>query len=191
MDSQKMKLIKRYKNRRLYDTELKKTIKLDDIKRYVDSGIQLKVVDNATGRDITVQTLVNVLSSSTRDIKSLKKNKNIIEQLFKEGAGLMDAMKKLMLAAIGAVHISKEKLEELFDELVKKGEMTSTEKAEAMKKMAEKIETSGEKIKEAFDKKVTPAIEKLNVSGRIDELNKKVEALNKKLEELSNKIGGK
>jgi poly(hydroxyalkanoate) granule-associated protein len=170
---------------------LKKTIKLDDIKRYVDSGIQLKVVDNATGRDITVQTLVNVLSSSTRDIKSLKKNKNIIEQLFKEGAGLMDAMKKLMLAAIGAVHISKEKLEELFDELVKKGEMTSTEKAEAMKKMAEKIETSGEKIKEAFDKKVTPAIEKLNVSGRIDELNKKVEALNKKLEELSNKIGGK
>lgn len=187
-----MRLIKRYKNRRLYDTELKKIIKLDDVRLYVDKGIQIKVIDNATGKDITVSTLVTVLSSSTNDVKSLRKNRNIIEQLIiKEGAGIMDAMKKLMLAAIGAVSLSKERLEELFDELIKKGEMTSGEKAEAMKKMAEKIESSTSKIKDTIENKVSPAIDKMNISGRIDELNKKVEELTSKLDEFSKKMDSK
>ncbi len=186
------RLIKRYKNRRLYDTELKKTIKLEDVRKYVDRGIQVKVIDNTNGKDITVQTLVNVLSSSTSDIRSLKKNESIIEQLLiKKGAGIMDAMKKLMLAAIGAINISKERLEEIFDELVKKGEMTSGEKAEAMKKMADKIESSTAKVKDAVESKVSAAIEKINVSARVDELNKKMEELSAKLEELTRIIEGK
>jgi len=186
------RLIKRYKNRRLYDTELKKTIKLEDVRKYVDRGIQVKVIDNTNGKDITVQTLVNVLSSSTSDIRSLKKNENIIEQLLiRKGAGIMDAMKKLILAAIGAINISKERLEEIFDDLVKKGEMTSGEKAEAMKRMADKIESSTAKVKNAVESKVSAAIEKINVSGRVDELNKKMEELSAKLEELTKKIEGK
>jgi len=192
MNDKSERLIKRYKNRRLYDTELKKSIKLEDIRKYIDKGIQVRVVDNTDGRDITVQTLVNVLSSSTSDIRSLKKNENIIEQLLiKKGAGIMDAMKKLMLAAIGAVNISKERLEEIFDELVKKGEMTSSEKAEAMKKMAEKIESSTAKVKNVVETKVSAAVEKINLSGRVDELNKKMEELSAKLEELTKKMEGK
>ena len=187
-----MKLIKRYKNRRLYDTELKKTIKLEDIRRYVNDGVTVKVIDNATGKDITVQTLVTVLSSTTSDEKSLEQNRNIIKELFiDKGADIMDAMKKLMLAAIGAVHLSKERIEEIFDELVKKGEMTSGEKAEAMKRMADKIETSAGKIKGTVEEKVSGAMEKINVSGRVDELNLKVEELNAKIEELSKKLNPK
>jgi polyhydroxyalkanoate synthesis repressor PhaR len=184
-----LKLIKRYKNRRLYDTELKQIIKLDDIRRYVNDGVEIKVIDNADGKDITVQTLVTAISSSTHDEKSLNQNKNIIKQLLVEkGGDVMDAMKKLMLAAMGAVHISREKMEEMFDELVKKGEMTSGEKAEAMKKMAEKIESSAEKIKDTIESKVSTAIEKFNVNARVDELNKKVDELSAKIEELSKKL---
>jgi polyhydroxyalkanoate synthesis repressor PhaR len=187
-----MKLIKRYKNRRLYDTELKKTIKLEDIRRYVDDGVTVKVIDNTTGKDITVQTLVTVVSSTTNDEQTLQQNKNVIKELFiDKGADIMDAMKKLMLAAIGAVNLSKERIEDIFDELVKKGEMTSGEKAEAMKRMAEKIETSAGKIKDTVGEKVSGAMEKVNVSGRVDELNRKVEELNAKLEELTKKLNQK
>ena len=191
MDKKSERLVKRYKNRRLYDTFLKKPVTLKDIKRYVDDGVQVKVIDNSNGSDITVSTLVTVLSTSTSDIKSLKKNENIIEQLLiKKGTGVMDTMKKLMLAAIGAVNISKEKLEDIFDELVKKGEMTSNEKAEAMKRMAEKIEASTMKVKDAVESKVSSAIEKVNISGRVDELNKKVEELTAKLAKISEKLEG-
>ena len=180
-----MKLIKRYRNRRLYDTELKKSIKLDDVRRYVDEGIEVKVIDHSDGRDITVTTLVNVLSSSTADEESLGKNEKVIEELLqKKGVGIMDAMKKLTLAAIGAVHMSKERLEELFDEMVKKGEMTSGEKAEAMKKMADKIESSASKAANVVESKVSAAVEKMNVGSRIDELNKKIEELTSRLDKM-------
>ncbi|MCP4580476.1 MAG: hypothetical protein GY839_02580 [candidate division Zixibacteria bacterium] len=184
-----MKLIKRYKNRRLYDTELKKIIKLVDVRRYIDDGVEVKVIDNASGNDITVQTLVTVLSSSTHDKKSLTKNQNIIQKLISEkGADVMDAMKKLMLAAVGAANLSKEKIEEIFDELVKKGEMTSGEKTEAMKKMADKLETSAGKIKDSIETKVTEVKDKINLGKRVDELNKKIEDLTAKLEEISKKM---
>jgi len=184
-----MKLIKRYKNRRLYDTELKKIIKLVDIQRYVDEGIEIKVIENADGKDITVQTLATVLSTSARSSSTLRKNESILKRLLaNKGADVMDAMKKLTLAAIGVINLSKERLEELFDELVKKGEMTSNEKAEAMKKMADKVESSASKIKDTIETRVTAAFEKLNLSGRIEDLNEKVEQLSAKLEELSRKL---
>ncbi len=194
-----MKLIKRYKNRRLYDTDLKKTIKLEDVRRYVDDGVEVKVIDNTTGRDITVQTLVTVLSTTTSDKQSLDRNKSILQQLIDErGAGVMDAMKKLMLAGIGAINLSREKAEEIFDELVKKGEMTSDEKSAAMKKMADKIDEKTDRFKEKTDKfknkvetKVSETIEKVNVSGRVDELNRKVDELSAKLEELTRKLAEK
>ena len=186
-----MRLIKRYKNRRLYDTELKKPVTLQDIRRYIDEGLPLRVVDNVSDRDITVQTLVTVLSKTTNDEKSLKKNENVIYQiLLKKGAGVMNIMKKLMLAAIGAGTISRDKMEEMFDELVKKGEMTSSEKAEAMKKMAEKLETSTGKVKDTVEQKVNVAVNRINVKGRLDELAKKVDELTAKVDELSQKITG-
>jgi polyhydroxyalkanoate synthesis repressor PhaR len=171
-----MKLIKRYKNRTFYDTDLSKTITIEDIKHYVDSGQEVKVTDNASGNDITAQTLVSILSTQSND--NNRKDDNIIVQLLiKKGVNVMDVAKKLMLAAIGAVHLSKERMEELMDELVKKGEMTSGEKAEALKKMADKFESSTEKVKKAVEEQVDSAMHKFNILVKIDELAKKVDKL--------------
>ncbi|HNL11066.1 MAG TPA: polyhydroxyalkanoate synthesis regulator DNA-binding domain-containing protein, partial [Turneriella sp.] len=52
-----MKLIKRYANRRLYDPETSRTITLDEVAQYVRDGIDIKVVDNTNGEDITRKVL--------------------------------------------------------------------------------------------------------------------------------------
>ena len=49
-----MRLIKKYRNRRLYDSEIKKTVTLDDLKTYLAKNIEFKVIDNATGKDISL-----------------------------------------------------------------------------------------------------------------------------------------
>lgn len=100
----------------------------------------------------------------------------------------MDTAKRLMLAAIGAIHLSKEKVEELLDELVKKGEMTASEKTDALKKFAEKVETSTGKAKEAVEKQVELAMNKLNLLARIDKLAERVENLEKELTMLKSKL---
>ena len=53
--------IKRYENRKLYDTETSEYVSLSDITDLVRSGETVEVVDNATGRDITAQTLTQII----------------------------------------------------------------------------------------------------------------------------------
>lgn len=48
-----MPMIKRYSNRKLYDTESKRYIKLEDVAELIRRGQDVQVTDHATGADIT------------------------------------------------------------------------------------------------------------------------------------------
>lgn len=54
------RLIKKYKNRRLYDTEKSQYITVEELQRYVVEGLPFKVEDSATGKDITNATLLQI-----------------------------------------------------------------------------------------------------------------------------------
>lgn len=53
--------IKRYDNRKLYDTETSEYVSLGDIAEFVRCGETVEVVDNATEQDITAQTLTQII----------------------------------------------------------------------------------------------------------------------------------
>ena len=53
--------IKRYDNRKLYDTETSEYVSLSDIADFVRRGETVEVVDNASGKDITAQTLTQII----------------------------------------------------------------------------------------------------------------------------------
>jgi polyhydroxyalkanoate synthesis repressor PhaR len=55
------RIIKRYENRKLYDTESRKYISLEEIASLVRQGVDVQVVDNVTDTDITTQTLTQVI----------------------------------------------------------------------------------------------------------------------------------
>ena len=55
------RLIKKYKNRRLYDTKLSKYITIEDLHSYVIDKIDFSVVDASTGEDLTRATLLQVM----------------------------------------------------------------------------------------------------------------------------------
>ncbi|MBY6185737.1 polyhydroxyalkanoate synthesis repressor PhaR [Marinobacter hydrocarbonoclasticus] len=57
-----MKLIKRYPNRRLYDTELKRYITLADVREYIQGYQSFEVVDSKSGEPLTRQVLLQVLA---------------------------------------------------------------------------------------------------------------------------------
>jgi polyhydroxyalkanoate synthesis repressor PhaR len=56
-----MTLIKRYPNRRLYDTDTSQYITLEDLGRMVHAGQEVRVVDSKNGEDLTRRVLVQVL----------------------------------------------------------------------------------------------------------------------------------
>lgn len=56
-----MPLIKRYPNRKLYNTEAKAYITLDEITEMIRSGRDVQVVDHETGDDLTSLTLTQII----------------------------------------------------------------------------------------------------------------------------------
>lgn len=55
------RLIKKYKNRRLYDTETSQYITLEQLQRYVTDNLLFKVEDSETGNDLTNTILLQIL----------------------------------------------------------------------------------------------------------------------------------
>ncbi|GAB4374744.1 MAG: hypothetical protein Kow0062_13040 [Acidobacteriota bacterium] len=65
------RLIKRYGSRKLYDTEESRYVSLDEIASWIREGQEIKVVDNKTSADVTVQTLTQIISEEGRQGRSL------------------------------------------------------------------------------------------------------------------------
>jgi len=77
------KVIKRYSNRKLYDTIESKYVTLNDISEMIRNGIDVKIIDNQTNRDITSSVLAHVLFNEERSRSSL--SIGILKDLIKSG----------------------------------------------------------------------------------------------------------
>lgn len=60
-------VIKKYGNRRLYDTAGSRYVNLDDIAALIREGTELKVVDAKTGRDLTRVTLTQIITEDAKE----------------------------------------------------------------------------------------------------------------------------
>jgi len=86
-------LIKRYANRKLYNTETSRYITLKGIAELLNEGDEVRVIDNATGEDITSVALSQILVDSKRSNTS-PPNK-LLSQIFGRGGdALYDALKR-------------------------------------------------------------------------------------------------
>jgi polyhydroxyalkanoate synthesis repressor PhaR len=58
---QPVRLVKRYGNRKLYDVEASRYVTLDGIRALVQSGADVRVVDNDSGEDLTRVTFAQII----------------------------------------------------------------------------------------------------------------------------------
>lgn len=59
--STRVKIIKRYQNRKLYDTQQSCYVTLDDIAKMIRASEEVMVIDNKTKNDITAATLTQII----------------------------------------------------------------------------------------------------------------------------------
>lgn len=60
-------VIRKYGDRRLYDSSASRYVKLDDIARMVREGIDVQVVDDRTGKDITHLVYTQIIVENARE----------------------------------------------------------------------------------------------------------------------------
>ena len=66
MSTNEIRLIRKYVNRRLYDTRQSRYVNLEDLRELVFQGLDIKVVEQATGNDITTPVLLQIIAESEK-----------------------------------------------------------------------------------------------------------------------------
>lgn len=56
------RIVKKYPNRRLYDTHESRYITLNDVRKLIEDGRRVTVIENKTGRNITSSILMQVIT---------------------------------------------------------------------------------------------------------------------------------
>lgn len=107
------RLIKRYENRKLYDTASSEYVSLSDIGELVRNGETVRVVDNATGRDLTAQTLTQIILEEGKNGKAAIPS-DILHQLLRRSEEALDTgFEQLRTTVDGLVQTSLGRLRRL------------------------------------------------------------------------------
>jgi polyhydroxyalkanoate synthesis repressor PhaR len=86
-------LIKRYANRKLYNTDTSRYITLKGIAELIERGEEVRVIDNETGEDITSVALSQILVDSERNQRAVPRTL-LSDLIQKSGDALYGAIKR-------------------------------------------------------------------------------------------------
>ena len=81
-----VKIIKRYQNRKLYDTHESSYVTLDEIAKMIKAGEDIRVIDNKTKNDITAATLTQLLFETERKAKT-QPSVELLKEIIRNGDG--------------------------------------------------------------------------------------------------------
>ena len=120
-----MTVIKRYANRKLYDTDSKRYVTLDDLADSVRKGEDVRVVDHVTGEDLTSLTLMQVIFEEEKKIGGLLPQ-IFLTRLIRAGGDTMSALRGRM-ASIDPFQVVDEEIRRRIQALVDQGRLDEDE----------------------------------------------------------------
>lgn len=159
-------LIKRYPNRKLYDTEAKRYITLDSISELIREGNDVEVRDHETGEDLTGITLSQII------FESEKKNSGylpsaLLANLIRAGGDTFDYMRRSVHASMGAVRTLESEIDSRIDGLVKRGELAEDE-ARKLRDELSNDRLAGLVDYSIIDTQIEAGLHRLNIPSRAD-----------------------
>ncbi len=131
-----MRIIKRYNNRRFYDTLLKKTIHLEDIATYIQNGEEIQIIDHNSNIDITAK----VIAQTFFKLATQNKNQEFVIFLFSSlirefQRNLPKFLFRLMQSGIGTEYLSIEKLLKIIQVFIDIGELNIKDQEDYVKQI--------------------------------------------------------
>ncbi len=133
-------VIKRYSNRKLYDTQESRYVTLEELEELIRAGKEISVVDVSTGEDLTSVTLAQIILENERSHRAALPTA-FLHQLIKHGEAWQDFVQSSFKSSLDAIMTSQREADRVFRELAARaGWSTAPTKAAA----AAKAEPAGE-----------------------------------------------
>jgi polyhydroxyalkanoate synthesis repressor PhaR len=182
------RVIKRYANRKLYDTQRSRYVTLDQIAEMIRSGEDVKIVDNNSKEDLTTITLAQIIFEEEKKQKSflpLHAMRNIIQSGGERIEELVSQAQKRVSGVFGRKHTDKPEGEA---PAVDPGGDASADHKEGTRALRDWFEASQQKLNEwqkSVDERVRHVIDGLSPFAS---LQKEVNALTTRIAELEKRL---
>lgn len=166
-------LIKRYPNRKLYNTDAKRYITLDAIAELIREGYDVEVRDHETGEDLTGVTLSQIIfEREKKDTGYLPSV--LLTSLIRTGGDTLDYVRRSFQASLNAIRSLESEVDQRIDTLVRRGEMAE-EEAQKLRAELKNASLSGLSEGDGLDQRVENTLHRLNIPSRVDMLRLQVQ----------------
>ncbi|MCW9051124.1 MAG: polyhydroxyalkanoate synthesis repressor PhaR [Motiliproteus sp.] len=113
-----MRILRKYTNRRLYDTSRSCYITLEDVKELVLENVQFQVQDSKTGKDLTRNILLQIISEQEGESTGMLTNQ-VLQQLIRfYGDSMQGMMRQYLEQSIGAFLSQQDRIREQMESMI-------------------------------------------------------------------------
>jgi polyhydroxyalkanoate synthesis repressor PhaR len=115
------RLVKRYSNRKLYDTAESRYVTLDEIARWIRAGEEVQIVENESGEDLTAVTFAQIILESERKKSNLLPIR-MLRDLIQHGGNAWGELAEVVDRGVEVLRQVPERAAERVQELAQVGE---------------------------------------------------------------------
>jgi polyhydroxyalkanoate synthesis repressor PhaR len=182
-----MPVIKRYPNRKLYDTEANQYVNLEAIAEMIRSGIEVQVVDNVSGEDLTAVTLTQIIMEREKKEGDFLP-RSILAALIQAGGESLNTIRQKLASPLDLIQQVDHEIENRLAGLIQRGEIAEEAGKELRDQLIEQshLWTSMSWITEQ-DIQGALIRQGIPTRGEFQQLIEQIEALSNKLDELGTK----
>jgi len=179
-----MPTIKRYPNRKLYDTTAKQYVSLEGIAEMIRRGDEVRVVDHVSGEDLTTLTLTQIIVEQEK-LQSGFLPSPVLMGLIRSGGNTLANLRRSLSTPLDLFRQVDDEIERRLQQLVGLGEMAEGE----AQRLLEKLITAGRRadappsdaaLEQELRARTLPMRSDLRtLAGLLDELSAQVDELAK------------
>jgi polyhydroxyalkanoate synthesis repressor PhaR len=142
-------VIKRYSNRKLYDTQESRYVTLEEIEEMIRGGKEISVVDASTGEDLTSVTLAQIILENERNHRAALPSA-FLHQLIKHGEAWQDFVQRSMRSSLEGLVSNQRDMDRVFRDWAARAGWGTTPAAppKAGEARREAAEPDGERLRE-------------------------------------------
>jgi polyhydroxyalkanoate synthesis repressor PhaR len=113
-ESEDIRIIKKYPNRRIYDTHTSQYIKVDDIRQLIVDGTNFVILDSKSGEDVTRSVLLQLIIEQESENNPLFTTDNLKSFIRYYGQGPHQPFAEFMNQSLSFFQYQQEQINESF-----------------------------------------------------------------------------
>lgn len=176
-----MRLIKKYPNRKFYDTEEKRYVSLDGLASLVRAGEDVQVVENESGEDITTLVLSQILREQGKKGQALPQT--LLTALIRRGTASLEHLSNYFRSSVEALLALDQELQENIDTLAERGDISLAEAQELREELLDRVADRQRGTEKTILREIEASLMRLDIPSRSD-----LEGLGSQLEEIQAKV---